>query len=626
MTGDAIRKELDRVLASEIFTASPRLVRLLGYIVEKSVAGDRESLKEYSIGLDVFDRTPSFDPKADSIVRSTVRQLRLKLAEYYESEGRESGLRIRLPKGSYVAQIEECATSPVVTTGAVPTDVVTGAVRRRTFSAMLVATVAVVAVTLGLAATFTLNRFHPQDRARTLVVLPFRDLSPDSHLGDLGEGLREGLTSALVRTKGVEVMARASWPQVAAHSANPIDAAKEAQAETVVTGSVSPDGDGLQIVVSLVNGRTGKYLWSQTYHGNVTDLGAIGHSAVLSIAGALGASSAVPEPSLPRNSEALELYLRACALSRTRSQSKMREAVPLFERTIVLQPDFALGYAAAAINYLVAVSNGVMSWSEAGPRGMELARKAAVLDPTLAEAHSALGLGWESQWEWREAGAEFSRAIELDPRYSAGYYRKAVHLAVMGRFADAERTVEIARTLDPSWSSPDGLLAELYYYTRRWDEALEFAQRMRETQPADIYDNVSERVYIVRGEFQRARPFLNAHPDAYNRAWVRAIDGDPQGGWQDLLALRRSSGETAFRLAQFAVVELRDHGVALDWLEQSLRDHEPDLVSLVLDPMFDSIRDEPRARAVRREIHLAEWPVWYAENYNERFSDHTPRR
>jgi TolB-like protein len=493
---------------------------------------------------------------------------------------------------------------------------------------MLVATVAAILVTAGLAATFTLNRFQPRDRARTLVVLPFRDLSPDSHLGDLGEGLRDGLTSALVRTKGVEVMARASWPQVAAHAANPIDAAKEAQAETVVTGSVSPEGDGLQIVVSLVNGRTGKYLWSQTYHGNVTDLGAIGHSAVLSIAGALGASSAIPEPSLPRNSEALELYLRASALSRTRTPSKMREAAPLFERAIVLQPDFALGFAAAAINYLVAVSNGVMSWSEGGPRGMDLARKAAALDPTLAEAHSALGLGLESQWEWREAGAEFSRAIELDPRYSAGYYRKAVHLAVMGRFAEAERTVEIARTLDPSWSSADGLLDELYYYTRRWDEALEFAERMREAQPAnaDLYDNVSERVYIVRGDFQRARPFLSAHPDAYNRAWVRAIDGDPQGGWRDLLALRRSSGETAFRLAQFAVVELRDHSVALDWLEQSFRDHEPDLVSMVLDPLFDSIRDEPRARAVRREIHLAEWPVWYAENYNERFSGYTSRR
>ncbi len=95
---------------------------------------------------------------------------------------------------------------------------------------------------------------------------------------------------------------------------------------------------------------------------------------------------------------------------------------------------------------------------------------------------------------------------------------------------------------------------------------------------------------------------------------MRAIDGDPRGAWQDLLALRRSSGASAFRLAQFALLELHDRSVALDWLEQSLRDHEPDLVSLVLDPIFDPVREDPRARAILAEIHLAKWPVWYAEN------------
>ena len=170
--------------------------------------------------------------------------------------------------------------------------------------------------------------------------------------------------------------------------------------------------------------------------------------------------------------------------------------------------------------------------------------------------------------------------------------------------------------LDPSWDPPNGLLAELYYYTRRWNDALGFAQRSRAAVPtsADFYDNVSSRVYIARGERQLARPFLTAHPDPYNRAVVRAIDGDPQGGWQDLLALHKSSGESAFRLALFAAGELRDRGTTLDWLEKSFHDHEPDVVSLVLDPAFDFVRDDPRAQAILREIHLAKWPVWYAEN------------
>ncbi|MGA3187806.1 MAG: hypothetical protein ABSF22_11920 [Bryobacteraceae bacterium] len=611
LTGEPIREEVDRAAASEVFASSPRLVRLLRYIVEKSAAGDRESLKEYSLGLDVFDRAPSFDPKADSIVRSTVRQLRLKLAEYYESEGRESRLRIRLPKGSYVALIEESAASELQT-DAVPAVVAPN----RTSSVTMVAIVAAIAVTAS-AATLAWSRFRPLTRTRTIVVLPFRDLSPDTHLGYIGEGLREGVTSALVGTKGIDVMARASWPQVASRAANPMDAAKAAQAESVVTGSVSPDSAGLQVVVGLVDGRSGKYLWSQIYRGSAAELGVIEHSAVVSIAGALGTSANVPAPSLPQNMEVLDLYLRAGALARAREGPQMRAAAALYERVIALQPDFALGYAAAATNLLVATSNGHMRWSEAGPRGLELARKAAALDPTLAEAHSALGLGLECQWKWREAGAEFSRAIELDPRYASGYFRKAVDLAVVGHFADAENAVEKARKLDPSWDTPDGLLGELYYYTRRWDEALALARRMRVAQPfnARFYDNLSAHVHIARGEPRLARPFLSAHPDVEDRAYTRAIDGDPDGAWADLLALRRSAGASAFILATFAAVEIADRGVAIDWLEQSYRDHEPDLVSLVLDPVFDSIREEPRVRAIRREINLADWPVWYAENY-----------
>jgi TolB-like protein len=531
------------------------------------------------------------------------------LAEYYETEGRESRLRIRLPKGSYVAQIEERAQSAALPAKA----------PKRASSAVRAAAVAAIALTVGLAAALTLRSLHPPVRARTVVVLPFRDLSSDSRLGHIGEGLREGLTSALVRTKGIEVMARASWPKLA-RAANPADAAKAAQAEAAVTGSVGSDGDRLQIVVSLADAGTGKYLWSQTYQGKVADLSAIGHSAVLGIARALGASSNVPDNApaqwLPRNSEVLELYLRASALARTREAARMREAAALFERVIALEPDFALGYAGAAANYLVAVNNGCVSWRDGGPRGVGLARKAVALDPTLAEAHSALGLALESEWEWREAGAELSRAIDLDPRYAAGYFRKARDLAIVGRFAEAERKLETARMLDPSWEAPDGLLGELYYYTRRWDDALGLARRGREAQPsyASFFGNLAARVYIARGQTQLAGPYLSADPDAFHRAWVRAIDGDPRGGWRDLLVTRQTSGESAFHLAEFAAAALRDPGTALDWLEQSFRDHEPDLVSLMLDPIFDSIREDPRARAIRRGINLAEWPVWYAEN------------
>jgi len=591
------QEELARILASEGFANSPRLGRLLSYIFEKSLAGDREALKEYAIGLDVFDRDPSFDPKVDSIVRSTARQLRLKLAEYYQAEGQDSGVRIVLPKGSYLAEFQERQaplTQQSLADGpAVPS-------RPRYFAMALLA--------LGLAAPLAVllafHRHGPALHLRTVAVLPFRDLSTQHELSYIADGLRDGLTSALVHAQGLELTARAS-SQTLGDETDPTRAAKAASSETVILGSVAPSGEEFQATVHLLDGKTGNYLWSETYRGRPADLASIEHRAAAGAAEALGASAEIPAPPLPHNPEALELFLRASALARTRQPSAMHEAARLYERMLVLEPDFALGYASAASDYLVAAANGAMNWNEGGPRGIALARKAVELDDSLAEAHDALGLGLDNQWNWKEADAEFSRAIELDPRSPLTYFRRAVDQASRGRFADAERTVESARLLDPSWSAPDGLLAEIYYYTRRWDDALKLAQRLRETwHDADMADNISWRVDIARGNPRLARAFLAPHPDPLSRAWLAYADGDANRGWRELLAARPTQSVPACWIAGFAARALHDSQLALDWLDQSFRGHEPDLSSLAIDPVFDGIRSTPRASALLREMNL----------------------
>ena len=99
---EAIRKELSRILESSIFVQSDRLGRFLRYTVETTLAGDAETLKEYLIGTEVYDRKPPYHPSVDSIVRSEARRLRTKLKEYYESVGRNDSVFIYYRPGSYV--------------------------------------------------------------------------------------------------------------------------------------------------------------------------------------------------------------------------------------------------------------------------------------------------------------------------------------------------------------------------------------------------------------------------------------------------------------------------------------------------------------------------------------------
>src|SRR5215831_10141391 len=84
--GDAVRSEVSRILSSPEFQRSERLRRFLAYVVEETLAGRGDKLKEYAIALAVFDR-PSYDPDVDSIVRVEARKLRFRLDLYYETVG-----------------------------------------------------------------------------------------------------------------------------------------------------------------------------------------------------------------------------------------------------------------------------------------------------------------------------------------------------------------------------------------------------------------------------------------------------------------------------------------------------------------------------------------------------------
>ncbi len=98
---DEIRAEADRVLAAGSFQRSERLSRFLRFVVDGALEGKHEQLKEYVLGVEVYQKGADFDPRIDSTVRVEAARLRAKLREYYETEGRSDPVRIDLPKGGY---------------------------------------------------------------------------------------------------------------------------------------------------------------------------------------------------------------------------------------------------------------------------------------------------------------------------------------------------------------------------------------------------------------------------------------------------------------------------------------------------------------------------------------------
>jgi hypothetical protein len=102
----AARAQIDRLIASKTFEASDVHRRLLQYLAEKSLAGEADRLKEYTIGIEAFGKPESYDPKQDSIVRLQVGRLRQKLAVYYQAEAAGDSVLVSVPKGAYKLNFE----------------------------------------------------------------------------------------------------------------------------------------------------------------------------------------------------------------------------------------------------------------------------------------------------------------------------------------------------------------------------------------------------------------------------------------------------------------------------------------------------------------------------------------
>src|ERR1700704_61502 len=98
---DANQVQVQRIISSKTFKTSEVHRNLLTYLTEKSLSGDAQNLKEYTVGLDVFGKPSSYDPRQESVVRMHVGRLRQKLTEYYRTEGAGDPILVDLPKGGF---------------------------------------------------------------------------------------------------------------------------------------------------------------------------------------------------------------------------------------------------------------------------------------------------------------------------------------------------------------------------------------------------------------------------------------------------------------------------------------------------------------------------------------------
>ncbi|MGH9631605.1 MAG: hypothetical protein ACRD7E_25140, partial [Bryobacteraceae bacterium] len=303
---------------SETFARSVRMSRFLRFSVEHVLNGRAGHLKEYVIGVEVFDRGTSYDPRVDPIVRVEARRLRSKLEHYYETEGREDDLIIDLPKGNYAAVFRSRGAAP--------------------------------------------PNAGPGTHSAAIAVLPLISFGPHGDDEYCADALTQELIHALTKVDGLRVVAWNSAVQMKGRQVDVYSIGQQLKVASVLRGHLRRAGERFRIVVQLVDTSTGYYLWSETFDRDFSEVFAIQEEISRAIVRNLKLSpSLIPAATRSTAStQAFDLYLRGRFYWNKRTHEGLMKSIECFQEAIRLDENFAQAYAGVADAFTLLADYGLV--------------------------------------------------------------------------------------------------------------------------------------------------------------------------------------------------------------------------------------------------------------------------
>jgi TolB-like protein/tetratricopeptide (TPR) repeat protein len=577
----AIRKQLDKILSHPLFVRSERMGRFLRLAIERTLEGRTSELKEYLLGVEVFDRKPSYDPRVDPIVRVEARRLRAKLQAYYQSDGRDDPILFQFTTGSYAPRIhwknEPAAAAP---TASIP----------------------------------------------TVAVLPFANLSGSSDHDYFSDGLTEELIHALTKVNGMRVVAFNSAVRLRGAEPNTPESRDDLwsrlQVANVLTGSVRISGTQLRVRAQLIEKETGVYLWSETFDRPLQDIFAIQEEIARNIVRTLrvqltGLPETLPAPGALPTVSSYDCYLKGRYHWHRRTPADLARSIEYFEAAIAGDVRSALAYAGLADAYSLQVEYGLTHPDTGIPKAKAAASRAIELDPQLAEAYPSLALiRSKCDWEWEEAEALYRKAIALNPGYAtAHFWLGSDFLAVLGRLNEAAEEMEIAIELDPLSSIIQESRGFVYLLKRDYDEAIRLYREILEFDPSSYRPYAAiGRALSLQGKHAEALEMLEqARSIEQDLPWIQSatgqilgVSGDREGARRVLSALEERARDRYIASTCFAVVHLGlgETDEALAWLERGCEQHEMSVTHVGTHPAYDALRGLPRFEALLKRMRL----------------------
>lgn len=455
---------------------------------------------------------------------------------------------------------------------------------------------------------------------RSLAVLPFKPIGAGEEDEYLGLGMADALITKLSNIRKINIRPTSAVRKYDAPDQDPVAAGRELRVEAVVEGGVQRVGDRIRVTVQLVSVRDGTPLWAEKFDERFTDIFAVQDRISEQVARSLPLSLSSAEKEMlskryTANSEAYQLYLKGRYFSDKRTEEGLKRGLEHFQQAIDLDPNYALAYAGLADSYILLSMYGALPPKESLPRAKAMATKALEIDEKLAEAHISLAFArMTNDRDWSGAEVEFKRAIELNPNHATAHHWYAEYLASVKRHDEAIAEIERAQELDPVSLIVHTEVGRHFYYARQYDRAIEQLRKAVEMDPnfARAHQYLG-RTYVKKGmyeeavaECQKAWQLDNTPRTLGFLGYAYAVSGKRGAAQKVIEELKGESKRRYVSPYWIAVVYagLGDTDGALEWLERLYEERSGFLIFLKVEPIFDSLRSDPRfADLLRRAGH-----------------------
>ena len=468
--------------------------------------------------------------------------------------------------------------------------------------------------------------FRPHQGIDSLAVLPFANVNANQSSEYLVDGITENLINRLSKISKLTVLARGTVYRYKGPDVDPLKTGRELGVRAVLTGKITQVGNDVVIGTELVDVMNGAHLWGEQYRRTLSDIFTLQEEIAQEISQQLrlrltGEEQRQLTKRYTEDSDAYQLYLKGLFSWNKRMPEDLLKGIEYFKQAVAKDERYALAYVGLADSYTLLGNFNLLAPKDAFPKAKEASMKALTLDNTLGEAHASLAYAeMYYDWDGQAAEKEFKRAIELSPGHAMAYNWYALLLASKHRFEEAGLVRKRALELDPLSPSINIDAGIALYFERKYDGAIAQYQKTLELNNAFVAAYIPlGGAYVKKGmykeavdAFQRASMFSRGHPIAvaglgYTYAMFKKRDEALT--MLDVLLERRKEEYVSPYWIAVVYTGLGETDRTFEWLGKALSERDGYLIYLNAEPIFDSLRSDPRFTALVTKIGLEEGSV-----------------